>query len=172
MAGKSIILMGVSGSGKSLVGTKLAQQLPAKFIDGDDLHPRNNIDKMSRGESLNDDDRFPWLARLNDVSYSLYKKNEVGIIVCSSLKRIYRDKLREGSPNIIFLWLKGDYETIYSRMADRAGHFMPVTLLQSQFATLEEPQADETDVFAVDVNATVEEVTARCIAVLQSLNPE
>ncbi|WP_226571994.1 gluconokinase [Mangrovibacter yixingensis] len=171
MAGKSIILMGVSGSGKSLVGTKLAQQLPAKFIDGDDLHPRNNIDKMSRGESLNDDDRFPWLARLNDVSYSLYKKNEVGIIVCSSLKRIYRDKLREGSPNIIFLWLKGDYETIRSRMAGRAGHFMPVALLQSQFATLEEPQDDEPDVFAVEVNAPVEEVTARCIAVLQNLNP-
>lgn len=86
MAGESYILMGVSGSGKSLIGSKIAAMLSAKFIDGDDLHPAKNIDKMSDGIPLTDEDRLPWLARLNDASYSLYKKNETGFIVCSSLK--------------------------------------------------------------------------------------
>ena len=112
MAGESYILMGVSGSGKSLIGSKIAAVLSAKFIDGDDLHPAKNIDKMSEGIPLTDEDRLPWLARLNDASYSLYKKNETGFIVCSSLKKQYRDILRQGSPNVHFLWLDGDYETI------------------------------------------------------------
>lgn len=86
MAGESYILMGVSGSGKSLIGSKVAAVLSAKFIDGDDLHPAKNIDKMSEGIPLTDEDRLPWLERLNDASYSLYKKNETGFIVCSSLK--------------------------------------------------------------------------------------
>lgn len=86
MAGESYILMGVSGSGKSLIGSKIAAVLSAKFIDGDDLHPAKNIDKMSEGIPLTDEDRLPWLARLNDASYSLFKKNETGFIVCSSLK--------------------------------------------------------------------------------------
>lgn len=86
MAGESFILMGVSGSGKTLIGSKVAALLSAKFIDGDDLHPAKNIDKMSQGIPLSDEDRLPWLERLNDASYSLYKKNETGFIVCSSLK--------------------------------------------------------------------------------------
>lgn len=86
MAGESYILMGVSGSGKSLIGSKIATLFSAKFIDGDDLHPAKNIDKMSQGIPLTDEDRLPWLERLNDASYSLYKKNETGFIVCSSLK--------------------------------------------------------------------------------------
>lgn len=102
MAGESYILMGVSGSGKSLIGSKIAAVLSAKFIDGDDLHPAKNIDKMSEGIPLTDEDRLPWLARLNDASYSLYKKNETGFIVCSSLKKQYRDILRQGSPNVHF----------------------------------------------------------------------
>lgn len=84
MAGESYILMGVSGSGKSLIGSKIATLFSAKFIDGDDLHPAKNIDKMSQGIPLTDEDRLPWLERLNDASYSLYKKNETGFIVCSS----------------------------------------------------------------------------------------
>lgn len=133
MAGESFILMGVSGSGKTLIGSKVAALLSAKFIDGDDLHPAKNIDKMSQGIPLSDEDRLPWLERLNDASYSLYKKNETGFIVCSSLKKQYRDILRKGSPHVHFLWLDGDYETILARMQRRAGHFMPVALLKSQF---------------------------------------
>lgn len=130
MAGESFILMGVSGSGKTLIGSKVAALLSAKFIDGDDLHPAKNIDKMSQGIPLSDEDRLPWLERLNDASYSLYKKNETGFIVCSSLKKQYRDILRKGSPHVHFLWLDGDYETILARMQRRAGHFMPVALLK------------------------------------------
>ncbi len=115
MAGESFILMGVSGSGKTLIGSKVAALLSAKFIDGDDLHPAKNIDKMSQGIPLSDEDRLPWLERLNDASYSLYKKNETGFIVCSSLKKQYRDILRKGSPHVHFLWLDGDYETILAR---------------------------------------------------------
>ncbi|KAE9825103.1 gluconokinase, GntK/IdnK-type, partial [Escherichia coli] len=132
--------------GKTLIGSKVAALLSAKFIDGDDLHPAKNIDKMSQGIPLSDEDRLPWLERLNDASYSLYKKNETGFIVCSSLKKHYRDILRKGSPHVHFLWLDGDYETILARMQRRAGHFMPVALLKSQFEALERPQADEQDI--------------------------
>lgn len=120
--------MGVSGSGKSLIGCKIAALFSAKFIDGDDLHSAKNIDKMSQGIPLTDEDRLPWLERLNDASYSLYKKNETGFIVCSSLKKQYRDILRKSSPNVHFLWLDGDYDTILERMHCRAGHFMPPDL--------------------------------------------
>ena len=159
MAGESFILMGVSGSGKTLIGSKVAALLSAKFIDGDDLHPAKNIDKMSQGIPLSDEDRLPWLERLNDASYSLYKKNETGFIVCSSLKKQYRDILRKGSPHVHFLWLDGDYETILARMQRRAGHFMPVALLKSQFEALERPQADEQDIVRIDINHDIANVT-------------
>ncbi|EOU0202175.1 gluconokinase [Escherichia coli] len=162
MAGESFILMGVSGSGKTLIGSKVAALLSAKFIDGDDLHPAKNIDKMSQGIPLSDEDRLPWLERLNDASYSLYKKNETGFIVCSSLKKQYRDILRKGSPHVHFLWLDGDYGTILARMQRRAGHFMPVALLKSQFEALERPQADEQDIVRIDINHDIANVTEQC----------
>lgn len=162
MAGESFILMGVSGSGKTLIGSKVAALLSAKFIDGDDLHPAKNIDKMSQGIPLSDEDRLPWLERLNDASYSLYKKNETGFIVCSSLKKQYRDILRKGSPHVHFLWLDGDYETILARMQRRAGHFMPVALLKSQFEALERPQDDEQDIVRIDINHDIANVTEQC----------
>jgi gluconokinase len=162
MAGESYILMGVAGSGKSLIGSKVAGLLSAKFIDGDDLHPAKNIDKMSQGTPLTDEDRLPWLERLNDASYSLYRKNETGFIVCSSLKKQYRDILRKGSPNVYFLWLDGDYETILERMRQRAGHFMPVALLKSQFDALECPASDEQDVSRIDANHGVDDVVEQC----------
>lgn len=163
MRGESYILMGVSGSGKSLIGAKTAAVLGAKFIDGDDLHPAKNIDKMSASIPLTDEDRLPWLERLNDASYSLYKKNETGLIVCSALKKRYRDILRKGSPNVRFLWLDGDYETILERMAKRQGHFMPVELLKSQFAALERPEQEEDDVMRVDINHEVDNVVEQCV---------
>jgi len=167
MAGQSIILMGVSGSGKSTVAAALAQAINAKFIDGDDLHPRANIQKMASGEPLNDDDRAPWLLRLNDAAYSLRHKNETGIIVCSALKRRYRDALREGNEGMIFLYLKGSYEVILSRLQARAGHFMPKDLLKSQFDALEEPGEDETDVLRVNIDHSLDGVVERCITALE-----
>lgn len=161
MSGESYILMGVSGSGKSLIGSKVAALLCAKFIDGDDLHPAQNIDKMSASIPLTDEDRLPWFERLNDASYSLYKKNETGLIVCSALKKSYRDVLRKGSPNVHFLWLDGDYDTILTRMINRKGHFMPTELLQSQFATLECPE-NEDDIAKIDINHDIDNVVEQC----------
>ncbi|WON76786.1 gluconokinase [Serratia sp. UGAL515B_01] len=166
MTGKSIILMGVSGSGKSTIGATIAKEIQAKFIDGDDLHPRANIQKMASGQPLNDNDRVPWLQRLNDAAYSLNHKSETGIIVCSALKRRYRDLLRQGNENMVFIYLKGSFDVILQRLQARAGHFMPTELLKSQFEALEEPGADEKDVIWIDIDADIEGVVSRCIAAL------
>lgn len=167
MAGRSIIIMGVSGCGKSSVGAAIAGALGAKFIDGDDLHPRANIQKMAGGHPLDDDDRAPWLERLNDAAYSLRHKNEIGLIVCSALKRRYRDRLREGNPDMLFLYMQGSFEVILERLKARAGHFMPTDLLKSQFDALEEPAADEADVLAIDINGSFEQVVERGVDALR-----
>lgn len=168
MAGRSIIVMGVSGSGKTTVGEAVARQIHAKFIDGDDLHPRANIQKMGSGHPLNDEDRMPWLERLSDAAYSLNHKNETGIIVCSALKRRYRDRLRDGNPGMVFLYLKGSFDVIMERLKARSGHFMPTDLLKSQFDALEEPGSDEPDVLCVDIDADIDNVVQRCVLALQS----
>ncbi|AKP33532.1 gluconokinase [Yersinia aleksiciae] len=167
MAGHSIIVMGVSGSGKTTVGEAVARQINAKFIDGDDLHPRANIQKMGSGHPLNDEDRMPWLERLSDAAYSLNHKNETGIIVCSALKRRYRDRLREGNQGMVFVYLKGSFDVIMARLKARSGHFMPTDLLKSQFEALEEPGADEPDVICVDIDADIDEVVRRCVSALE-----
>ena len=167
MAGKSIILMGVSGSGKSTIGAAVAREIKAKFIDGDDLHPRTNIQKMASGQPLNDDDRVPWLQRLNDAAYSLNHKSETGIIVCSALKRHYRNLLRQDNENMVFIYLKGGFDVILARLQARSGHFMPTDLLKSQFDALEEPGTDEQDVICVDIDTDIESVVSRCVAVLK-----
>ena len=168
MAGHSIIVMGVSGSGKTTVGEAVARQIHAKFIDGDDLHPRANIQKMGSGHPLNDEDRMPWLERLSDAAYSLNHKNETGIIVCSALKRRCRDRLRDGNPGMVFLYLKGSFDVIMERLKARSGHFMPTDLLKSQFDALEEPGSDEPDVLCVDIDADIDNVVQRCVLALQS----
>lgn len=168
MAGHSIIVMGVSGSGKTTVGEAVARRIHAKFIDGDDLHPRTNIQKMGSGHPLNDEDRMPWLERLSDAAYSLNHKNETGIIVCSALKRRYRDRLRDGNPGMVFLYLKGSFDVIMERLKARSGHFMPTDLLKSQFDALEEPGSDEPDVLCVDIDADIDNVVQRCVLALQS----
>ncbi|MFA3759066.1 gluconokinase [Yersinia sp. 2544 StPb PI] len=170
MAGHSIIVMGVSGSGKTTVGEAVARQIHAKFIDGDDLHPRANIQKMGSGHPLNDEDRMPWLERLSDAAYSLNHKNETGIIVCSALKRRYRDRLREGNPGMVFIYLKGSFDVIMERLKARSGHFMPTDLLKSQFDALEEPGSDEPDVLCVDIDADIDNVVQRCVLALKSRN--
>jgi gluconokinase len=146
--------MGVSGSGKSTVGEALAARLGVSFEDGDDLHPQANVEKMHRGEALDDDDRRPWLDKVGEW---LAAHPEGGVIACSALKRAYRDQLREHCPQVRFLHLHGDREVIADRQRRRKGHFMPPSLLDSQFDTLEPLGSDE-DGVVVDVSGSVEEV--------------
>lgn len=166
MAGSSIIVMGVSGSGKSTVGASIAKHLGAKFIDGDDLHPRANIEKMRSGEPLNDDDRAPWLERIRDAAFSLENKNECGVIVCSALKKSYRDQIRDGNKQVTFVFLDGDKSLILERMGAREGHFMKANMLDSQFAALERPTADEQDVLTIAIGTGVDQVVACAITAL------
>ena len=166
MAGKSIIVMGVCGSGKSSIGLKVASALGAKFIDGDDLHPRANIQKMAGGNPLNDEDRAPWLERIRDAAYSLEQKNELGVIVCSALKKQYRDQIRDGNESVHFLFLDGDQPLILERIRARKGHFMRETMVQSQFDTLERPDG-EAGVFHIDIDGTFEQVVDRAVSALE-----
>jgi len=158
--------MGVSSTGKSSVGTALAKAINAKFIDGDDLHPRHNILKMSNKQPLNDDDRAPWLERIRDAAFSLEKKNETGIIVCSALKKKYRDLIRDGNEHVTFLHLAGDFDLVLARMQARKGHFMPVELLKNQFETLEMPDASESNVIHIDIDGSFDEVVDRCVTAI------
>lgn len=157
------IIMGVSSTGKSTVGEMFAQEIRAKFIDGDDLHPKANVLKMSRGEALNDQDRFPWLERIRDAAFSMERKNECGVIVCSALKKCYRDKIREGNQNVIFLHLHADKEIIAQRMQNREGHFMPLSLLDDQFATMQMPTLDEAKTHQLDVSKELYDVVSECV---------
>lgn len=141
-----IVVMGVSGSGKSTVGAALAQRLRVPFADADDFHPEANIAKMTAGHALDDDDRRPWL---DSIGEWLAAHAEGGVMSCSALKHAYRDQLREHCPDVDFLHLAGTPEVIGRRQASRPGHFMPASLLASQFETLEPLAADE---HGVDVN--------------------
>ena len=146
--------MGVSGSGKSTVGAALAGRLGVPFEDADDLHPETNIAKMSRGEALNDEDRFPWLALVGEW-LGVYEDG--GVMSCSALKRKYRDQLRRHLGSVEFVHLEGSHEVITRRQASRPGHFMPASLLTSQFATLE-PLAPDEDGIVLDVDQSVDQI--------------
>lgn len=158
---RHLVVMGVSGSGKSTVGAALSQRLRLPFVDGDDLHPEANIRKMSQGRPLDDDDRRPWL---EIVGGWLADHPEGGVVSCSALKRSYRDTIRSREPETVFVLLHGPRSVIERRQASRPGHFMPASLLDSQFATLEPLEDDERGLeIAVDqqVDAIVEEYLAR-----------
>ena len=146
--------MGVSGSGKSTVGSALAQRLRVPFLDADTLHPPANIAKMTAGEPLNDDDRYPWLEKVGEW---LAGHRTGGVVSCSALKRKYRDQLRVHCPRVEFLHLSGSPELINRRMSARTGHFMPAALLRSQFDTLEPLGADESGV-TVDIGQDVDSI--------------
>lgn len=167
MLGKSIIVMGVCGCGKTTVASQIAQRLNVKFIDGDDLHPKANIIKMAKGEPLDDLDRAPWLERIRDAAYSIETKGEVGVIVCSALKRSYRDLIRDGNQNVYFVHLEGDKALIMARMRQRKGHFMKENMVTSQFNTLEDPRA-ESKVMVVDIEGSQEQVISRAMAALHA----
>lgn len=134
-----IIMMGVSGSGKTEIGQTLAQEMGWDFFDGDDYHPAENIQKMSQGTPLTDDDRDVWLTSLEHLIHHQISVGQSAVIACSALKQRYRDRLQI-SPAVRFIYLKGDPDLIRQRLESRTGHYMPADLLDSQFAALEEPQ--------------------------------
>lgn len=138
-----IVVMGVSGSGKSTIASMLAHRLQWVYEDGDWFHPRANVEKMHHGEPLTDEDRWPWLRAIAHWIDDILKAGNHGIVACSALKRAYRDILVGNHRDVRFVFLKGDQDLIARRIAARNGHFMPASLLDSQFATLEEPTADE-----------------------------
>ena len=138
-----LVLMGVSGCGKTTVAQILAERLRWAFEEGDALHPQANVDKMAAGHPLDDADRAPWLAKVADWVDARLDAGESGVITCSALKRSYRALIDRRGNGVEFVYLHGSRELIASRLATRHGHFMPTSLLDSQFATLEEPGADE-----------------------------
>jgi gluconokinase len=161
-----IVVMGVSGSGKSTVGAALAQRLRVPFADADDFHPAANIVKMTAGHALDDDDRYPWLEAIGDW---LARHPDGAVISCSALKRKYRDQLRQHVADLKFLHLSGSTGVIQRRQASRPGHFMPASLLASQFETLEPLDADE-DGISIDVDQSIDSIVDSYISRATGVN--
>ena len=145
-----IVVMGVSGSGKTLVGTHLARQLGIEFVDGDHLHSAENVTRMRSGIAMNDETRKPWLKAICDCAESKFCQNQSVVIACSALKAQYRSALRTVSKPVVFVFLDADPGVIQTRLNQRTGHYMPPSLLDSQYADLENP-VGEPNVIAVDV---------------------
>lgn len=165
----AIVVMGVSGSGKTLVGKAVAQALDLAFIEGDHLHPKANVEKMSKGIPLTDGDRFPWLDKIGEQIAASFEAGEGVIVSCSALRKIYRDRLRAfANGHLMFMFLRGSEEVLAPRMAARTGHFMPPSLLKSQLATLEEPSEEE-GVITIDITGTTAEVVDDAIARVRAL---
>ena len=135
-----IILMGVSGSGKTTIGQRLAQELGWPFSDGDQFHPQANIAKMQQGMPLTDEDRWPWLHALRAHMETCMRQGVSAVLACSALKQVYRAYLLIDEAEVRLVYLQGDYDLIHARLTQRPGHFMPTGLLASQFAALEEPE--------------------------------
>ncbi|WP_424140214.1 gluconokinase [Roseomonas chloroacetimidivorans] len=161
-----IVLMGVSGSGKTTVGVLLAKALDCQFQEGDDLHPKENIEKMGRGRPLTDADRLPWLRKVAELIDGWRARGESGVMACSALKQSYRNIITGDRKDVHLVLLQGSRELIRRRMAARQKHFMPVALLESQFATLEEPGADENPI-VVWVSGTPAETVAEILRKLE-----
>jgi gluconokinase len=154
-----VVVMGVAGCGKSTVGPLIARALDADFAEGDTFHPPANVAKMSRGEPLDDSDRMPWLAAMADAIRDWQAKEKPTVLACSALRQRYREILAGGSADVRFVFLRGSHATIADRIGRRRDHFMPPSLLASQFATLEEPE----DAIAVDVGDTPEAIAAAAL---------
>ncbi len=156
-APRTLILMGVCGCGKTLVGSMLAKRLGGIFEDADDFHTAENKDRMRASIPLTDNERWPWLRTLRDRIVEMRAKTPHYLLACSALKQVYRDILRGGDlpADLTFVFLKGSRELIGSRMAGRKGHYMPTSLIDSQFSILEEPQ----DAITVDISGTPDQIT-------------
>lgn len=160
-----LIVMGVSGCGKSTMAAALSERLGLDMVDGDDLHLPESVAKMRAGIALQDADRWPWLDRIGQY---LSQAHEPGrVVACSALKRVYRDRIREQAGDVCFVFLDGDFDLIEQRMRQRVGHYMQPGLLDSQFRTLEKPQADETDVIRLPITEPVTDMLMQALQALQ-----
>ena len=157
-----IVVMGVAGSGKTTVAAMLADALGIGFLEGDELHPKSNVEKMRSGTPLTDADRLPWLRAIARRIDDWRARGEAGVVTCSALKRAYRDILVGQRPDVRLVYLQGSRELIHQRMAARHEHFMPLGLLESQFATLQEPGAEERPI-VVCVGGSPAEIVAEII---------
>ena len=155
-----LIAMGVSGAGKTRIGEMLAERLQCAFTDGDAFHSAANKEKMHKGIPLTDEDRWPWLKTIRAAIEEKQRAHEEAVFTCSSLKRSYRDILRGGDKDVVFVYLKGSYEVLHERLQTRTGHFFDPSLLTSQLDTLEEPAADEAITVSIELSpeAIVDEV--------------
>jgi gluconokinase len=160
-----IVVMGVSGAGKSTVGALLAERLGAAFADGDAFHPPANVATMAAGTPLTDEDRWPWLDAIGAWLAGRAAAGEGAVVACSALRRAYRDRLRAACPGVRFVFLRGDMTLIGPRQAARRGHYMPASLLASQFATLEEPGPEE-DALTVTVEPAPDAIAEAVVAAL------
>ncbi len=163
----TILLTGVSGCGKTTVGRHLARRRNWVFHDGDDFHPLANVEKMSRGQPLTDEDRQPWLDALKELLRRLDRENTSAAVACSALKRAYRRQLADACPGAFFVFLRGDYELFARRLKNRRGHYFKPRLLRSQFEALEPPGPDEA--LAVDASLPPEEIVSVIINKSRSL---
>jgi gluconokinase len=157
-----VVVMGVSGSGKTTVAAMLAGRLGCQFLEGDDLHPPSNVEKMKSGTPLDDNDRLPWLKAIAEKIDQWRKNGEAGVVTCSALKRAYRTIIVGDRPEVRLVYLKGSRELIHRRMAARSEHFMPLALLDSQFTTLQEPANDERPI-TVDIGPRPAEIVAEIV---------
>lgn len=161
-----VVVMGVSGSGKTTVAALLAAALGCQFQEGDDLHPAENVEKMHGGTPLTDADRMPWLHKIAEEIDGWRARHESGVLTCSALKRSYRDIIIGDRPDVTLVYLKGSHDLIRRHMAARHEHFMPVALLDSQFATLQEPTPDEHPII-VDGGGRPAEIAAEIVHQLE-----
>jgi carbohydrate kinase (thermoresistant glucokinase family) len=164
-SGYAVVLMGVSGSGKTTVADLIAKRLDWPFIEGDRLHPPANVEKMRLGIPLTDADRAPWLDRIGEELRRWAAEGRSGVLTCSALKRAYRDRIRAARPDVRFIYVRGSEALIQSRVAARHHEYMPASLLRSQFEALEEPAPDEQAV-TVEAIGSPEEEAAAAIAAL------
>lgn len=161
-----VVVMGVSGSGKTTVASLLAKTLGWHYQEGDALHPPENVAKMSGGTPLTDADRIPWLHRIAARIDDWRRQGEPGVVTCSALKRSYRDIIIGSRPDVALVYLKGSRDLIGRRMAARQGHFMPTALLDNQFATLQEPSADERPI-TIDIGASPGQIVDEIVRQLE-----
>jgi gluconokinase len=161
-----LIVMGVSGCGKSTMAAALSERLGLDMVDGDDLHLPESVAKMRAGVALQDDDRWTWLDRIGDYLSQPHAQGRV--VACSALKRVYRDRIREQAGDVCFVFLDGDFDLIQKRMHQRVGHYMQPGLLDSQFRTLEKPQADENDVIRLPITEPVQDMVEQVLNALHS----